>query len=250
MLTVDFARLKLGQGELVLDLGCGGGRHAFEAYRRGARVVAVDRDGAELKDVIGMMAAMAAEGEVSEGAAGACVQADARKLPFRRGAFDHVVAAEVLEHVAEDQVAIAELTRVLTAGGTMAVTVPRLWPEVVNWALSERYHARPGGHLRIYRRSTLVQRLRSAGLQPFDWHHAHALHTPYWWLRCLVGVDNDQHPMVRAYHQVLVWDIVRAPLLTRAAESLLRPLIGKSLVVYLRKVPLSIGRPTSGGGTA
>jgi SAM-dependent methyltransferase len=242
LLTVEFERLGLCAGDSLLDLGCGGGRHAFEAYRRGGRVVALDADGAELKDVLGMMAAMREAGDVPAGAVGACVQADARMLPFRAGAFDRVIAAEVLEHVAEDETAMGELGRVLTAGGSMAVTVPSFGPEVVNWVLSDRYHARPGGHLRIYRRSTLVRRLRAAGLLPFGAHHAHALHSPYWWLRCAVGVDDDQHLLVRAYHRFLVWDITRAPLLTRAAEAALRPVIGKSLVVYLSKVQLTLGR--------
>ena len=42
MLTVDFDRLGLVRGERLLDLGSGGGRHAFEAMRRGARVTALD----------------------------------------------------------------------------------------------------------------------------------------------------------------------------------------------------------------
>ena len=33
MLTVDYDRLGLHTGERLLDLGCGGGRHAFEAFR-------------------------------------------------------------------------------------------------------------------------------------------------------------------------------------------------------------------------
>src|SRR6266436_4110795 len=44
MLTVDYDRLGVRPGERVLDLGCGAGRHAFEAHRRGALVVEVDRD--------------------------------------------------------------------------------------------------------------------------------------------------------------------------------------------------------------
>ena len=55
-------------------------------------------------------------------------------------------------------------------GGTMAVTVPRCGPEVVNWVLSDEYHDVPGGHVRIYRRSTLRARLGlhrpGAGRQP------------------------------------------------------------------------------------
>ncbi|MFI5427919.1 hypothetical protein [Aeromicrobium sp. UC242_57] len=35
--------------------------------------------------------------------------------------------------------------------------------------------------------------------------HAHALHSPYWWLKCAVGVNREQHPLVRAYHRPLVW---------------------------------------------
>ena len=117
----------------------------------------------------------------------------------------------------------------------MAVTVPRYGPEMVNWALSHEYHDVPGGHVRIYRRSTLLERLKGVGLRPLGSHHAHALHSPYWWVRCLVGPKRDDHPVVKAYHRLLVWDITSAPKITRTAEHLLNPLLGKSLVVYLEK---------------
>lgn len=68
-------------------------------------------------------------------------------------------------------------------------------------------------------------------------HHAHALHTPYWWLRCLVGVSREDHPLVAAYHRFLVWDIVRSPRLTRAVDRVLCPVLGKSLVVYFVRLP-------------
>ena len=66
-------------------------------------------------------------------------------------------------------------------------------------------------------------------------HHTHALHSPYWWLKCAVGVTDDANPVVKAYHRLLVWDMLTAPALTRTAERALDPLIGKSLVTYLRK---------------
>lgn len=105
----------------------------------------------------------------------------------------------------------------------MAVTVPRCGPEVVNWMLSDEYHEVPGGHVRIYRRSVLRRRLSSTGLVPLAHHHAHGLHSPYWWLRCLVGPSDDHHPAVAAYHRLLVWDIEQAPWATRTAGSALEP---------------------------
>ena len=237
MLTVDFTRLGLRAGDRVLDLGCGGGRHAFEAHRRGAHVVALDRDGGETKDAAAMLAAMRAAGEAPAGATGTAVNGDALALPFPGRCFDRVIAAEVLEHVVDDAAALAELARVLRPGGTLAVTVPRWLPERVCWALAEGYHAPAvaGGHVRIYGRRQLAARLRAAGVHTTGGHHAHALHSPYWWLKCALGLDRDDRWPVRAYHRFLVWDITRQPRLVRALERALDPALGKSLVLYAVK---------------
>jgi len=238
MLTVDFDRLSLAAGEKVLDLGCGAGRHAFEMYRRGADVIAFDLDADELAKVSELFAAMRDAGEVPAGAEADVEQGDALNLPFPDGEFDRVVAAEVLEHIPDDEAAIAELVRVLRPGGTIAVTVPRWLPEKICWALSDQYHEVEGGHVRIYTGDELVGKLERAGLQYAGKDHAHGLHSPYWWIKCAVGVDNDQHQLVKAYHQVLVWDIMKKPrvsVATRLAERALNPLIGKSMVLYLRK---------------
>ncbi|MCL2393642.1 MAG: class I SAM-dependent methyltransferase [Acidimicrobiaceae bacterium] len=245
MLTVRYERLGVRAGDRLLDLGSGGGRHAFEAMRLGAVVTALDADAAEIKGTAAMMAALASEdrstdangGMGANGGVGTAVVADAIRLPLPTASFDRVIAAEVLEHITDDRSAIAELARVLRPGGTMAVTVPRWWPELVTWAISDEYHLTPGGHVRIYRRSVLERRLAAAGLEVYGHHHAHALHVPYWWLRAAVGVGNDGHRLVRAYHRVLVWDITAHTPLTRIPEAVLNPLIGKSAVVYARKPP-------------
>lgn len=219
----------------MLDMGCGAGRHAYELYRRGANVVALDMNAAELGDVASMFAAMSEQGEVPAGATAAAVRGDAYSLPFDDASFDRVVAAEILEHLPADTTAMAELVRVLRPGGLLAVSVPRWLPERICWALSDDYHEVEGGHVRVYRGDVLQQRLTRSGLEPLGGHHAHALHAPYWWLKCAVGVRNDNHPLVRAYHRLLVWDMMSAPALTRVTERALNPVVGKSLVIYLRK---------------
>lgn len=237
MLTVDFARLGLQPGDLVLDMGAGAGRHAFEVFRRGANIVALDYNLADLKDVSGLFHAMVDAGEVPADTSASTVNGDGTRLPFADGTFDRIVCSEVMEHIPDDAAAASELARVLKPGGTIAVTVPTWLPEKVCWALSDQYHAPyvEGGHVRIFSEATLRRRLRDAGLRPGGAHHAHALHSPYWWLKCAVGPTNDQNPLVKAYHQLLVWDITKAPRTTRWTEKVLNPVLGKSLVVYATK---------------
>ena len=246
MLTVDYDKLGLLPGMTVLDLGCGEGRHAFEAYRRGASVVAVDRGSSEVATTRRWLDAIAAAGEAPADARAEVVRGDLTALPFPDGSVDRVIASEVLEHIPDDAAAIAEIVRVLRPGGRVAVTVPRYGPERLCWALSDAYHANEGGHVRIYRADELRTRLSVAGLTPGDHHHAHALHAPYWWLKCAVGVDRDS-ALVRAYHRLLVWDLEKRPRATRAAERLLDPLIGKSLVVYADKPAAAAPRATTAG---
>lgn len=241
MLTVDFDLLGVRAGQRVLDLGCGQGRHAFELYRRGARVVAFDQDAAELDNVASMFAAMEQQGEAPEGATAETVPGDALALPFDDDSFDHVIASEILEHIPEDDKAMHELVRVVKPGGRVSVTVPSRFPERVCWALSDAYHEVEGGHVRIYSTEQLKSRLSQAGLRPVHHHYAHALHSPYWWLKCAVGVDREDHPLTRTYHKLLVWDMLQAPWITRTAEDLLNPVLGKSLVTYLYKPGTVVG---------
>ncbi len=234
MLTIRFAELGLRPGDRVLDVGAGFGRHVYECARRGAHVVALDYAADEVAQTRGTLDAMVEADEIPEDNVIGVLRGDATSLPFSDGTFDVVITSEVLEHIQDDVRAIAEMVRVLKPGGRFAATVPAWFPETVNWKLSDEYHAPKsvGGHVRIYAATELRAKLRAAGLDVDGGHRAHALHTPYWWLKCAVGVRNDDHPAVAAYRRFLEWDIIEQPTSTKVAEKLLAPILGKSAVHY------------------
>lgn len=252
MLTADYDRLGLCAGDRLLDLGCGFGRHAFEALRRGARVVACDMAYPELQQVLATADAMKEAAEIAPGLSCTSVQGDGTRLPFADGTFDRIIASEVMEHVPDDLAALDELTRVLRPGGTIAVTVPAWLPEKICWAITDTYHAPfvEGGHVRIYTEGELRRKMLGAGLDPGAAHLAHALHSPYWWLRCAVGPTNDDNVLVKAYTKLLEWDIMSRPAATRLTEKALNPLLGKSLVVYATKPVARAGRVPGGSAAA
>lgn len=234
MLTIRFDRLGVRPDDLVLDAGAGFGRHAFELARLGANVVALDYAAGEVATTRGTFGAMVEAGEIAEERYVGVLRGDATRLAFADDSFDRVITSEVLEHIQDDVSAIAELVRVLKPGGTFAATVPTWFPEKVNWMLSDEYHAPKsvGGHVRIYTATELKAKLRTAGLEVMGSHHAHALHSPYWWLKCAVGPRRDDHPLVARYRKLLEWEIVEQPAALRVIERGLAPVLGKSLIVY------------------
>ncbi|MDO8862770.1 class I SAM-dependent methyltransferase [Haliea sp. E1-2-M8] len=234
MQTVDFRYFALHRGERVLDLGCGEGRHVIAAYILGeVHAVGVDLSGEDLRKAQQRFAEFAEPG--NERKQLDLTEASALALPFPDASFDKVICSEVLEHIPDYRAALREVRRVLKPSGLLCVSVPRRWPERLCWALSKRYHQTPGGHLRIFRAERLWAEVEQLGFVGFHRHGAHALHGPYWWLRCLFWREGEQHWLVRQYHRLLVWDMLRAPWLTRTLEKWLNPIMGKSVVFYFRQ---------------
>jgi len=238
MLTMQFERLGLKPGMRVLDVGCGGGRHIRQTRLiPGITGVAVDLGEKEVRETARMLAQLDTfpvefGGSVPGSGPWISLRASVYDLPFPDAAFDCVIISEVLEHLHEDRKALKEISRVLKPGGVLAASVPREGPEAVCWALSRQYRNTPGGHVRIYRRAKLRRMLSEEGYAVYASHFAHGLHAPYWWLKCLVGPDRDDFSLVRLYHRLLVWDMMREPQLTRLLERLLVPFVGKSVVFY------------------
>ena len=229
--TIDFSRFKLKPGDKVLDLGCGEGRHSITAYLDD-RVDVVGLD-LSLED-LGTAKERFAEFEDSQDGSRSVnfTCASGLALPFADATFDKVICAEVLEHIPEYQGVLMEIKRVLKPGGQFAASVPRFGPEWICWQLSDAYHEVPGGHVRIFRKRALKENIESIDMVCYDEHWAHGLHSPYWWLRCLFWERGEGVWPVKAYHRLLVWDLMQKPWITRALEWLMNPLWGKSNVMY------------------
>lgn len=234
METVDYTLFKLEAGDTVLDLGCGEGRHVISSYAHGEQINSFGVDLAldDLKITQEKFAPFAEDGSNKHFG---LASANALQLPFANNSFDKIICSEVIEHIPDYHGALAEIQRVLKPGGTLALSVPRTFPEQVCWWLSDAYHANEGGHLRIFKARALRQDVESLGLRFICRHWAHALHSVYWWLKCLFWDSQESNRIVSTYHRFLVWDMMDKPLLTRLLEKTLNPLIGKSVVMYFYK---------------
>jgi len=238
MQTVDFSRFPLRSGDVVLDLGCGEGRHVISAYiEADVQSVGVDLS---LQDLRTTREKFADFDEPDNSAKSfALSSANALELPFADNTFDKVICSEVLEHIPDYRGALREIERVLKPGGLFCASVPRRWPEQICWALSDAYYQVPGGHLRIFRSKELRREIEQLGFDHYDRHWAHALHAPFWWLKCLFWKNQDNNWLVAQYHRLLVWDLMENPALTRILEKCMNPVMGKSVVMYFRKEALS-----------
>lgn len=237
MLTIRYAEMNLGTRSAVLDLGAGGGRHAFEAARLGHRAVAVDLNTA---DLLGVRQAFVQykEYHLDDALEVDLLCGDGQALPFPDHCFDGVICSEVAEHVIDTRAMFSEIVRVTKVGGTIAVTVPRAYPELVNWMLSREYHAATGGHIRIFTKTSLRKEIERAKASVRGSHHSHALHSPYWWLKAYLGVRRST-ALIKIYERALLYEMGHPGGMLTRLEHRLNPLVGKSLVVYCKRSELS-----------
>ena len=234
--TIKLEHLKLNDNDKLLDLGCGEGRHALSAYvSKELKVYAVDLS---IKDLGTTKNRFNEFFETdNEKKALSLAAADAKNLPFQDNTFDSVICSEVLEHIHDYKSVLLEISRVLKDGGIAGISVPRFFPEWVCWKLSDAYHEVKGGHIRIFKKPKLLADIEKTGLNFKKLHYAHALHVPYWWLKCLFWREPGEKEamLVTLYHRFLVWDLMKKPRFCFFAEKLLNPIMGKSVVMYFQK---------------
>jgi len=217
----------------VLDLGCGEGRHVIHAcLEHNILGVGVDLSQRDLKTASERFSPFAAYNPNSQFF---LQQTDATRLPFADSSFDKIICSEVLEHIENYSGVLHEIKRVLKPEGVLAISVPRAWPEKICWQLSAAYHQVEGGHIRIFNAAKLRTEIETMGFTFTHRYWAHALHSPFWWLKCLCWNSQDKSRVIKLYHRLLVWDLMQKPWLTQTLEKLLNPVLGKSVVMHFRK---------------
>ena len=221
--TVDMDLLDVREGLSVLDVGCGEGYLLRKAARRASLALGVDVAESRLRATRGGPIELAV--------------ADAQRLPFADASFDRIICTETLEHVADAQLALREVARVLRPGGRLAVSVPHFLCEAILYRLIRGYMEFPGGHRRVFTPQTLNRALAQAGLQPYAGYLRDSLEATYWVLLSLLSrpprrldgllaalqrwrARTRAEPYSRFYH---------------AADQLGNRLLPKSVVLYALK---------------
>jgi SAM-dependent methyltransferase len=125
-----------GPEHLLVDCGAGTGMFAHEVSRR-CRVIALDDHEESL--------ALAREKLGAE----RVLQGSCTNIPLEVGTVDIVTALDVVEHVENESLAMAEFARVLRRGGVLVVTVPALMLLWSDWDVVLH-------HFRRYTRKSLL----------------------------------------------------------------------------------------------
>jgi SAM-dependent methyltransferase len=128
---------------LALDIGAAGGGNTRVLRAHGWKSMALE--------YAPTAAAIARERGID------VIRGDARELPVRTGSVDLVTAFDVLEHIEEDYLATAEMTRVLRPGGTALIAVPA---DMALWSS----HDEAVSHVRRYDRTGLRDVIVKGGL--------------------------------------------------------------------------------------
>ncbi len=240
MITIDFRKLTLRPGDRVMDAGCGEGRHVFACYRLPCRIIGLDLNPESLRKAKFVLDQMArqkeGQGEVL------LLRADTLRFPFRDGSFDKIICCEVVEHVADERLAIRELSRILRIGGQIAISVPSLFTENLYDYLSPEYFRTPGGHIRKVQPQHLAKIMEGYGLLLYRVGFAHAFHSPYWALRCLFGLHDEYALLPSLYRRFLRLALFSRPL--RRLEGICNYFFPKSIVLYAQKQS-TVHRPQS-----
>lgn len=135
---------------------------------------------------------------------------------------DSIIYVNVLEHILDDEAELATVYRTVSSGGRVLIFVPAL-----SWLygnLDEHL-----GHHRRYTKPELESKCRRAGFRIVECRYFDIAGIVPWWLKYRLFKSSTMEPRtVRTYDTYVV------PA-SRAVESIIRPPIGKNLLLIAEK---------------
>ena len=129
MLTFNFKNISPEKDSFMLDAGCGPGRHVFGFMDQFPDItcVGVDLDSNSLQEGKTNLTLFSSISNKES----TFLQGSVYNLPFSDNAFETIICSEVLEHVADVDATLKELTRLLKPGGNLLISVPSYFPEKI-----------------------------------------------------------------------------------------------------------------------
>jgi ubiquinone/menaquinone biosynthesis C-methylase UbiE len=158
MVEILFPGFAIQDCDTVIDIGCGTGDACYIAGQAGAAVIALDAQLETVRYVDQRMQGVPARSYRS-------FVSDANPIPLPPNSCTRIVAREVLEHVRDPELLLAEMVRVGARGAQYLITVPDpLSEELLGIVASPVYFQEPN-HIHVFARETIQLMLEAAGLK-------------------------------------------------------------------------------------
>ena len=147
----------ISEGDVVLDMGCGGGGLAGFCARQGAKLYLAD-----IGPFTATSARMAIRSQASQPIE--TLVTNGNPLPVPGRTFSHVMCTEVLEHVDDPEKIMTEIVRVGRPGALYLLTVPCAAVERIQEAVGPKDYFRQPNHVRAFADGELAAMAERAGL--------------------------------------------------------------------------------------
>ena len=215
--------------DVVVDVGCGDGGPAAFCAELGAHVILADVDAAKIGEAVERLKTSRArklEAHVT----------DARPLPLADGCAARVICMEVLEHVEDPAVLMAELVRIGRKGALYLITVPGEVHERMQKHLAPPSYFEPPNHVRVFDAAGFAALVEQAGLT-IERRFSYGFYWAMWWTmfwQCSTPLESAaQHLMLAAWSRS--WELTLNGRDGHQIQALMNELMPKNQVIVARK---------------
>lgn len=223
-----FVGIPIGPQDCVVDVGCGEGGNLNFCANRGADVIGIDMDQKCLDAAADKLSTTPARNQEF-------LLAAAEELPLADEVATRVICTEVLEHVDDPAVVLAELNRIAKPGALFLLTVPDALQERMQQAVAPDSYFQKPNHIRIVERDEFPQMVRDAGLEVLD-QRSYGFFWSIWWSlfwAAEVDLERPQHPVLD--HWTQAWTALLETERGRELKQQLDSFLPKSQVIVARK---------------